>query len=310
MLKNYSCAALLLLLSAPLYTQTPTDMEFVPKGFACAGVNYSYNAWSKYWEGDISRENGNVGTVSRQQFGAGIAIGIIDPVNLIIQLPYTITKASQGTLNGQNGLQDISLNLKARYADLKLGSGKLAVGGNFGFSTPVSKYLVDFAPLNLGSGTTNLSYRQLITYKLDEGFYVGARANYIYRSNISNIHRDFYFDQGEAHYSNEVKVDDVLEWNAALGYTNNNILAEIDYNAYNTLGGSDIRIWDPGFPTNDSDFSSISARFDYYISKSQGLNFSVTGGYTLSGKNAGQATFGSVGINYLFRAWGRKSEQK
>lgn len=299
------CAALLLL-SFPLFAQTPTDLQFVPKGSICAGVNFSFNSWSKYWEGTTIRENGNVGTVSRRQIGVGCNLGILDRLNFIVQLPYMITAASQGTLKGQNGLQDISLNLKGKYAEIRLGSGKLVLGGNIGFSTPVSKYLVDFAPLNLGSGTTNLSYRQLVGYQIDKGFYVGAKANYTYRSNISSIHRDFYFDQGTAYYSNEVRVDDVLDWVAALGYSDKRILAEVDYNSYNTLGGSDIRTWDPGFPTNNTDFSTLTGRFDYYLSDNGGLNFTIMGGYTLSGRNAGQSVFGNIGINYQFPVWGKQ----
>lgn len=98
-----------------------TDLQFVPKGSICAGLNYSYNAWSKYWEGETLRENGNVGTVSRQQITAGVMVGVLDRFNVIVMLPYASTKASQGTLNGQAGLQDISLNLKGKYLERKAG---------------------------------------------------------------------------------------------------------------------------------------------------------------------------------------------
>lgn len=304
MLRIYSCAAVLLLLSSSLYAQMPTDLQFVPKGYVCAGLSYSYNSWNEYWQGDVLQENGNVGTVSRQQIGAGFNLGITDRLNFIFQLPYVITNASQGTFNGQNGLQDISLNVKGLYASIPMGPGNLDLGGNVGFSTPVSQYLVDFSPLNIGLGTTNLSYRQLVNYQLNKGFYVGVKANYTYRSNISNIHRDFYFDQGTAHYSNEVRVDDVLDWSAALGYSNLRVLAEIDFNSYNTLGGSDIRAWDVGFPTNNTDFSTITGRFDYYLSASGGFNFIVVAGYTIAGRNAGKSLFGNIGINYLFPVWG------
>ena len=295
-----------LLLSVSLHSQLPTDLQFVPKGSICAGLNYSYNAWSKYWEGETLRENGNVGTVSRQQITAGVMVGVLDRFNVIVMLPYASTKASQGTLNGQAGLQDISLNLKGKYLERKAGPGNLLVGGSLGFSTPVSKYLVDFAPLNLGAGTTNLSYRQMLNYQLDKGFFTSLRANYTYRSNIPSIHRDFYFDQNQAYYGNEVKVDDVLDWTAALGFSNKQILAEVSYNAVNTLGGSDIRTWEPGFPTNNMDFSTVIGRFDYYFSESGGLNLSLAGGYTLAGRNTGQSLFGSLSVNYQFPVWGSK----
>lgn len=303
--KLYLLTTAFLLLSLCLHSQLPTDLQFVPKGNICAGINYGYNSWSTYWEGETPRENGNIGTVSRQQISAGAMIGVLDRLNVLLFLPYTFSKASQGTLNGQNGLQDFSLAVKGKYAELRTGPGKFLIGGVLGFSTPASKYLVDFAPLNLGNGTTNLSYRQMVTYQLDKGFFANLRGNYTYRSNIPNIHRDFYYDQGAGYYSNEVRVDDVLDWSAALGYGSKRIFAELSYNAVNTLGGSDIRIWEPGFPSNDMDFTTIAGRFDYYFSDSGGLNLSLGGGYTLSGKNVGQALFGSISVNYQFPVWGK-----
>ena len=305
MLKVCFSIAALLLLSVRLAAQTPTDMQFVPKGSICAGVNYSYNSWNKYWEGKTLRENGNVGTVSRQNIAAQFNLGVWDRVNFIAMLPYVITNASQGTLSGQNGFQDINLNVKAKYAEIRMGAGQLNLGGNLGFSTPVNDYLIDFAPLNLGAGTTNVSYRQMVNYQLDKGYYAGVRANYTHRSNVPDIHRDFYFDDGTAYYGNEVQVDDVLDWTASIGYSDSRILAEIDFNSYNTLGGSDIRTWDPGFPSNNTDFNTLVGRFDYYFSESGGLNISVIGGYTLSGRNAGQSILGSIAVNYQFPVWGK-----
>jgi hypothetical protein len=297
--------------SAWLQAQTPTDMEFVPKGNICAGLSYSHASWKKYWEGDTLRVNGNVGTVSTQAIGAGVNVGILDRLNVIVMLPYVVTNASQGTLNGQNGFQDIYLNVKAKYAELKLGPGKFKIGGNLGFSTPVSHYLIDFAPLNIGTGTTNISYRQLLSYKLNLGFYFDLRGTYTYRSNVPNIHRDFYYDQGSAYYSNEVSVPDLFDWAGAAGFSNKKLLAEINYESYSCFGGSDIRTWDPGFPSNKMNATMIAGRFDYYFSKPKGLNTSLNAGYTLTGRNVGQLTYVGLAVNYIFPAWGtKKAEDK
>src|SRR4030095_14252661 len=120
-------------------------------------------------------------------------------MNFIVMVPYMISNTSQGTLNGQNGFSDLSLDLKGKYGEWVLGPGKFKLGGDLGFSTPLSSYLIDFAPLNLGLGTTNLSYRQMISYKLDKGFYADLRGTYTYRSNIPDIHREFYYDQNNAY---------------------------------------------------------------------------------------------------------------
>lgn len=300
---------LCLFLLRPLFSiaQTPTDMQFIQRGVICASATYNYNSWNKYWQGTKLISNGNVGTVTHQTAMVGASIGLLDRLNLIFAVPYMWTNASQGTLNGQHGFQDLMLDVKGNYAHWQLGPGKLTLGGDLGFSTPLSSYLVDFAPLNIGLGTTNLSYRQFVNYKLDKGFYVEARGNYTWRSNIPNIHRDAYFDQGNLYFTNEVKVPDVIDWSAALGYTDIKMLAELSYNQTNTLGGSDIRVWDPGFPTNKVNASVIQARYDYYP-KPTGFNLSGKVGYTVAGRNVGQSWYAALSINYLFRAWEKKED--
>lgn len=300
---------LLLFLMTSGMAQTPADLTFVSGGSICAGLNYGANSWTDYWEGETLQSNGNVGTVTRQQIGLAVNVGIRDWANVILMLPWVRTNASQGTLNGQSGLQDVSLFVKTLYLDRKMGPGYLLLGGNLGFSIPVSPYLVDFAPLNLGWGTTNLSLRQMASYITEKGYFVGLKGNYTYRSNISNIHRDFYFDQGQAHYGNEVYVHDIVDWTAAIGYNTGRLLLEVDLNQTNTLGGSDIRAWDPGFPTNNVDFTTVTGRLDYYFNEGRGINISLTGGYTLAGRNAGQSIFGNLAINYLFPVWGQQADQ-
>jgi hypothetical protein len=289
-----------------LNAQTPTDMEFVPKGNICAGISYLHSSWNKYWEADSLRENGNVGTVTTQHIGAGFNLGLLNRLNVIVMLPYVFTNASQGTLNGQNGLQDIHLDLKAKYGEWKLGPGKLRLVGDLGFSTPISGYLLDFAPLSIGTGTTNISYRQLVSYKLDKGFYLDLKGTYTYRSNVADIHRDFYFDQNNAYYTNEVEVPNLFDWDVTLGFSNKKILAEVNYLSYSCFGGGDMRVWDPGFPSNKMDATEISARFDYYFSKPRGLYPSVIAGYTLTGRNVGKSTFAGISLNYTFPVWGKR----
>lgn len=301
---------LILIFSSNTKAQTPTDMQFVAGGNICAGVAYSYNSWSKYWQGTELISNQNIGTVTIQKYMAGFALGITDNLNVMMKVPYALTGASGGTLNGQTDIEDFYLNVKARIAEPKLGKGKLKFTGNLGFSTPLSHYLVDFAPLNCGAGTTNLSYRQIINYQLDKGWYIGGKAMYMYRSNIPNIHRDMYYDQGAAYYTNEVFVPNIFEWMGAIGFRNEHLLAEINYIENNTLGGSDIFTWEPGFPTNNVDLTMLTGRFDYYFNKPNGLNITAAVGYTLAGRNAGQSMFASIGINYLFAIWQKKEAVK
>lgn len=294
--------------SRKAHSQTPTDLDFVPGKNLCPAINYSYSSWEKYWQGENLVENGNLGRVTTQKVTVGFNLGILDRLNFIAMLPYVMTNPSQGTLNSQSGIQDISLNLKAEYANLKLGPGKLKIVGVAGFSTPVTHYLIDFTPLSLGSGTTNLNYRQMLAYRIEKGFYVQAKANYTYRSNVSDIHRDYYYDDGNSFYGNEVHVYDVFDWTAVLGFNNQRFKAEAFYSSYNTLGGTDIRTWDAGFPTNNVEAGSLGANFEYYFSKPHGLQVTGGVGYTVSGRNSGKPVFANIGIDYYFPLWGKKKE--
>ena len=310
-MKKPSILLFALLISSLAFAQTPTDMEFVPKGNICAGLGYTYDSWNQYWQGDSIISNGNVGTVTHQTMGLGANVGILDRLNVIVMVPYMFSNASQGTLNGQSGFSDIAIDVKGKYGEWDLGPGKLLLAGDIGFSTPISHYLIDFAPLNLGLGTTNLLYRQLITYKLNKGFYIHARGAYTFRSDVPDIHRDYYYNDGSSYYTNKVQMEDMFDWAAALGYKNTKLLAEISYiNSY-TLGGTNIRTWDPGFCSNEMNRSVIQGRFDYYFDKPKGLMITARAGYTVDGRNVGQSWYGNIGVDYLFPVWGKKhGEQK
>jgi hypothetical protein len=304
MKKLYILFTMLLVNVASIYAQSPTDLQFVPQGNICAGITYGYSSWDHYWEGDTLRINGNVGDVTTQKIAGGFNLGILDRLNLIVMLPYVFTNTNSGTLNGQSGISDISFNVKGNYGEFTLGKGKLLLGGNLGFSFPVSKYLIDFGPLNIGAGTTNLSYRQLIKYKMDNGFYITPLANFTLRSNVPDIHRgEFYFDNGQAYYSNEVHVPNQFDWSLAVGYQKKTFLAELGYTSLHTLGGTDIRTWDAGFPTNKVNASAIYGRYDYYMQKPHGLNFSLVAGYTVAGRNTGKPFYAALSVNYLFGLW-------
>lgn len=304
MKKIYSLAVLLIAFQSMLMAQAPNDLQFVPQGNICAGLTYGYSNWDHYWEGDTLRINGNVGNVTTQKIGGGFNLGLHDRMNLIVMLPYVFTNTNSGTLNGQAGFADLNLFVKGNYGQITVGKGALIFGGTIGLSFPISDYLIDFGPLNIGAGTTNFSYRQLIKYKMDNGFYITPQANFTLRSNIPDIHRgEFYFDDNEAYYTDEVHVPNQFDWTIAVGYAKTTFLVELGYSSLHTLGGTDIRTWDAGFPANKVMASSIYGRYDYYMQKPHGLNFSAVAGYTLSGRNTGKPFYASLSVNYLFGLW-------
>src|ERR1700741_3942572 len=106
----------------PASAQMENDGIMIPKNYLCPGVMYSTSDWTSYWEGTYERKNGNLGTVNSTMYSAMVTYGITSNLITTLSLPYVTTHASAGTLEGQKGLQDLSLNLK--WKALKFESGK------------------------------------------------------------------------------------------------------------------------------------------------------------------------------------------
>src|SRR5689334_25215481 len=97
------------------------------KNAFCVGPMYSYSSWKEYWEGTFKRDNENLGTVSTQMYSVMGNYGITRKLNALFGVPYVKTKASDGTLSGLDGIQDLSLLLKGKPLETKLGSGRFSL---------------------------------------------------------------------------------------------------------------------------------------------------------------------------------------
>jgi len=184
----------------------------------CNGFTYSYSSWSNYWEGTFKRNNDNIGTVSTQAVMLMSNYGITDNLNIMAGLPYVSTKASAGTLHGLNGLQDINLAVKWRALNKKFAKGKLSLFTIGEFSTPVSNYVIDFLPLSIGLGSTNLSAKLIANYQQN---FLNIRLSgaYVWRSNVSLDRTSYYTTQ--IVYSDKVNMPDVANCNLAVGIHKN-----------------------------------------------------------------------------------------
>ncbi|HZB11679.1 MAG TPA: hypothetical protein VE467_01560, partial [Chryseolinea sp.] len=96
-------------MSASVLAQTLTDGLMMPKKTLCTGLMYTHDSWTDYWEGELKRDNGNVGKVTTQSLMWMGTYGITSKINVIAMLPYIKTKASMGTLSGMEGVQDLSI---------------------------------------------------------------------------------------------------------------------------------------------------------------------------------------------------------
>lgn len=280
-----------------LQAQTLTDGLMMSKKQLCTGLLYTNDQWTNYWEGELKRDNGNIGTITTQSITWVGNYGISNKLNVIAMLPYIKTEASEGTLMGMEGFQDISLGLKYNFFKKDFEKSSFKTFGVLNFSTPLSNYTPDFLPLSIGTQTTNIAYRVTTYFKLKQGWFVNASPGYTWRSN-TKLDRPSYFDGNDFYLSNEVKMPNVFDLFVATGYLKGPLQAEINYMLQNTLGGSDIRRQDMPFVSNRMNFSKVGALVMYYLPKPKNLAVRGSIAYTISGRNVGQSTTLMAGLLY------------
>ena len=296
MKKIFLIPILIAFTSLACLSQTDIDGIMMEKNAFCIGPMFGYSSWKNYWEGTLKRENLNLGTLSTQMYSVMGNYGITNKLNVLFGLPYVKTKASAGQLNGQEGVQDLSLWVKWKPFSKKIASGRLSLIAIGGYSFPISDYTADFLPMSIGLESKNLSLRGMADYQ--RGSWFGTiSGTYVRRSNIE-LDRTSYYTT-EMHYTNEVKMPDAASFNIRAGYRDKGLIAEAVFDHWNTLGGFDITRNNMPFPSNEMDMSRIGFNFKYDMPFHPQL--SVTGNVmtTIGGRNVGQATGFNAGIFYV-----------
>src|SRR5690606_29374828 len=136
-------------------------------------------------------------------------------------VPYVRTKASAGTLHGLDGIQDLSLFLKYRAFQQKMGDGKLSVFAIGGVSVPFTDYPADFLPLSIGMQSKTASARLMVDYQ-QGNLFATASGTYTFRDDIE-IDRTSYYTT-EMHNTNKVKMYDMTNVNVRAGFRNQRLI--------------------------------------------------------------------------------------
>ena len=287
--------------------QMENDGIMIPKNYLCPGVMYSNSSWTNYWEGTFKRNNGNIGKVNTNMYAVMATYGIADNLIITANVPYVTTHASAGTLKGQKGIQDLSVNLKWRGLRIKSGSSVFSLIASVSGSIPLTNYEADFDPLALGSHSKNFTARGIVDYSYGKAF-VTASGAYITRSNIT-IDRNSYYTT-ELIYSNQVKLPNLSDYNFRAGYRSKYFIAEAVADISTSLGGFDIRKNDMPFPSNRMNMTSIGGNLRYRLKSFYGLEFTAGDDYVVSGRNAGQSNMIHGGISYIFGLTQKKVQDK
>jgi hypothetical protein len=304
MKKHLRFILLLCPLAGVLQAQTPTDAVMMKQRESCFALTYDQGSWDHYWEGDYLRTNGNVGTLSRRTIMPMIAIGLHDKLNLIIGAAHIKTESKEpngGYLAGVSGFQDISLSLKGQVIQKMIGTSKVTVLGNIGFSTPLGNYLSDYAPYSLGFGATEWSFRGIGQFKMAIGLYAQASAAYLWRGQ-TEIERDYYYNNG-SYYANRMDVPNALNFNGAIGIWlfDNSFKLEANYVRLQCTSGDDIRKYNAGQPTNKVEAGQAGFFTQYYFRQPKGLGVLAYYSRIVSGRNMGQFSNFGFGMTYQFK---------
>lgn len=291
---------LLILLSASWRSQAQTDMDAImmEKNAFCVGAMYSYSSWESYWEGTQKRINENLGTVSTQMIGVMGNYGVAKNLNVLFSIPYVFTKASAGTLRGQQGVQDLSLILKYRPLNKKINNARLAVYGIAGGSIPVTNYVADFLPLSIGLQSKTAMARLMVDYYYNSKWFATASATYVYRSNIKIDRTSYYTD--ELILSNEVAMPNATSFNIRAGYRSQWLIAEAVLNNWTTQGGFDITRNNMPFPSNRMNATSLGVNFKYVFKKMPKLSLNGGVNNVITGRNVGQSFNANGAVFYVF----------
>lgn len=281
--------------------QTLTDGLMMPKQNLCTGFMYTHDQWKDYWEGDLERDNGNIGKVTTQMITWVGNYGITDKINVIAMVPYVKTKASQGTLHEMTGFQDLSVGVKYNFFTKEWeGKSRFKAFGVLNFSTPLTDYTPDFLPLSIGMASTNIAYRLGTYFKLEQGWFVNANAGYTWRSNVE-LDRPSYYTGDKLFNTNEVEMPNVFDFFGSIGYIKNGLQAELNVMQQTTLGGHDIRRQDMPFVSNKMDYTKMGLLVMYYVPQVKGLALRAAGSYTLTGRNVGQSSTYLAGVLYTIK---------
>jgi Putative MetA-pathway of phenol degradation len=289
-------------LASMLSAQSPTDGLMMPGGDLCNLLQYTHNSFHHYWEGELKRDNPNIGTISNQNVMLMCNYGITSKLNAMVALPY-IRTGSDSYLTDQKGIQDLSLWLKWQPWQYRLGKGEFKVQTTGGVSTPLTNYVADFLPLSIGMQSRAASLRAILNYTMDMGLYITTQGGHTWRSDVT-LDRNSFMLGNEVIYSDQAPVPNVFDYTVRLGMIRQKWQAELWLDSFTGLSGDNIRYNEMPQLTNKMRAISAGIMGKYYFGP---LAIQASAAKVLSGRNVGESTMVSGGIFYIFHLKKAKS---
>jgi len=283
-------------------SQTATDGFYMDKGVICVLTEYAHDSWSEYWEGKKKRESNYIGTFNSSAINGMYGLGITNDLLFTGSLPYIWTSSTEFYNSGQSGFQDLTLGLKWRAIRKQVKGGYFSFQPSVTTSFPVSDYIPDALPFSIGIQTKTFAANGIVNYMMDKNFYLNLSWGYMWRSNI-NIDADSYYYNDRLYNTDEMFIPDLILYGARLGYDVERFRAEGWINVQNAQDGSDIRPNDKPYPCNRMSYTKVGVAGKYNLKQIANLSVNASFGYTLDGRNVGQSTSYSAGIQYIFKCF-------
>jgi hypothetical protein len=291
---------LLIPAAAPLNAQTPDDGLLMPKRAFGTGLIYAHDRWDQYWEGELKRDNENIGAITTQSITWMGSYGITDRLNVMAMLPYVWTHASKGVLHEMHGFQDVTVATKYRLLTTPFTDrGRVQAFIVGAVSIPVSDYSPDFLPLSIGLASERFSGRFTVNFYAQDGWFINASTAYTWRSNVK-LDRPAYYTDGRLFLTNEVAMSNVFDYVVSAGYRKGRLHVPISLSQQVTLGGSDIRRQDAPFVSNRMNFVRIDGALTYALRAPENVGVKLGVSQILSGRNVGESTTLLGGLFYTF----------
>ena len=285
--------------------QTIDDGVMMAKGELFAGALYTHDQWDHYWEGGLKRDNGNIGTLTTRSNTVVGVYGITDRLNVLSNVPYIWTEASQGVLHGMNGMQDLSIAAKYSILERERSPvGALRLIGVFAAAFPMTDYTPDFLPLSIGSASTRLSWRGTASMQGQKSQFVDASTAFTWRSNVT-LDRPYYFTEDQLFVTDEVSLPAVLDVDVMGGFRGPRLMAAATVTVQHMSSGGDIRRQDAPFVSNRMNALRVGGVVMYPLPKLAPLAVRASYAHTVTGRNVGQSNTVSVGLVYRFYLLGR-----
>lgn len=289
--------------ASPLEAQTIDDGIMMGKSELFVGTFYTHDSWDDYWEGTLKRDNGNIGTLTTQTATFFVNYGLTERLNIIATVPYVWTRASQGVLRSQEGVQDITIAGKYRVLERPSRFGTIKAMAVASGGGPLTSYTPDFQPLSIGMGAKRLAGRFTINLQSEPGWFVNGTTAYAWRSNVT-LDRPYYFTDNRLFLTDVVDMPGVFDYTVSSGYNKRGLMASVAFMQQRTQGGGDIRRQDMPFVSNRMNFSKVGGMLMTPLPKFRNLHVHAAYAYTIDGRNVGQASTITTGLLYRFHLGG------